>query len=244
LLFRKTHKLLNISIHDVCPSHLENIFKLKELLLENGIYNTTLLLIPFYHRKETLLDIKSEILELTKNSEVILHGYTHMSKDFRKYDYRRIFTNKEAEFLLEGDLSQRLDKGLEIFKNLNIIPKGFVAPAWLFRKEVLRLLKERGFLFTTDRRYIYDLEHNKKIFVPVLTFGSRGFVEKLSIFSFDKMYPLVSRLKVVRIALHPSDASNPLKIYKLLKVLDCIKKEDFDITSLYHIIKAKNLIKN
>ncbi|MGC9285923.1 MAG: DUF2334 domain-containing protein [Hydrogenobaculum sp.] len=243
MLFRKT-KLLNISIHDVCPSNLKNVLALQNLLKENGITRISLLLIPFYHEKETLLDIKSEILELTKNSEAILHGYTHMSKDFGKYDYRRIFTNKEAEFLLEDNLSQRLEKGIKMLNNLGISPNGFIAPAWLFRKEVFRLLKEKGFLFTTDRRYIYDLENNKKIFAPVLTFGSRGFVEKLSIFSFDRMYFIVKKLNVVRIAIHPSDASNPLKIYKLLKVLDCIKKEDFEITSLSHIVKAKNLIKN
>ncbi|GAB6078733.1 DUF2334 domain-containing protein [Hydrogenobaculum acidophilum] len=244
MLFRKNHKFLNISIHDVCPSNLQNIFKLKELLVKHDIDNITFLLIPFYHEKESLLDIKSEIQELTKDNEAILHGYAHMSRDFAKYDYRKIFTDKEAEFLLEDNLSQRLDKGLQTFKELGITPKGFIAPAWLFRKEVLELLKEKGFLFTTDRRYIYDIKNNQKIFAPVITFGSRGFVEKLSIFSFDKTYFLTRNLGLVRIALHPVDASNPSKIYKLLKILDIVKKEDFKIASLYHIIKAKNLIKN
>jgi len=244
LLFGKTYKFLNISIHDVCPSNFENVLSLRKLLIENGITNITYLLIPFYHEKETLLDIKNEVLEITTNTEVILHGYTHMSRDFKKYDYRRIFTYKEAEFLLEDELSLRLDKGIEMLKSLGITPKGFIAPAWLFKKELLQLLKEKGFLFTTDRRYIYNLQENKKIFSPVLTFGSRGYVEDISIFSFDKMFFMLKALNVVRIALHPVDIKNPSKIYKLLKVLDYTRKEHFQITSLYHIIKAKNLIKN
>lgn len=244
MLSRKVHKFLNISIHDVCPSNLENIFKLKEFLSKNGFDNITFLLIPFYHGKESLLDIKSEIQTLTKNSETILHGYTHMSKDFKKYDYRKIFTYKEAEFLLENDISSRLDKGIEILKELGIVPKGFIAPAWLFKKELFQLLKEKGFLFTTDRRYIYNLESGKKIFSPVLVFGSRGFVEKISILSFDKMFFIVKNLNVVRIAIHPVDIKKPSKMDKLLKVLDYTKKEYFQISSLYHIVKAKNLIKN
>jgi len=244
LLFGKTYKFLNISIHDVCPSNLENIFKLKELLAENGFDNITFLLIPFYHEKETLLDIKNEVLEITTDAEVILHGYTHSSKDFGKYDYRKIFTHKEAEFLLEDELSLRLDKGIEMLKELDITPKGFIAPAWLFKKELLQLLKEKGFLFTTDRRYIYNLQENKKIFLPVLGFGSRGYIEDVSIFSFDKMFFMLKALNVVRIALHPVDIKNPSKIYKLLKVLEYTRKEHFQINGLYHIIKAKNLIKN
>jgi predicted deacetylase len=244
LLSRKTYKLLNISIHDVCPSNIENIFQLKELLVNNGFDSITFLLVPFYHGKESLLDIKSEIQTLTKNSETILHGYTHLSKDFKKYDYRKMFTYKEAEFLLENDLSSRLDKGIEILKDLGIVPKGFIAPAWLFKKELLQLLKEKGFLFTTDRRYIYNLESGKKIFSPVLTFGSRGFIEQISILSFDKMFFVVKNLNVIRIAIHPVDIKKPSKIHKLLKVLDYMRKEHFHISSLYHIIKAKNLIKN
>jgi len=69
LLFGKTYKFLNISIHDVCPSNFENVLSLRKLLIENGITNITYLLIPFYHEKETLLDIKNEVLEITTNAE-------------------------------------------------------------------------------------------------------------------------------------------------------------------------------
>ncbi len=244
MLLGKDRKLLNISIHDVCPSNIKNVIALKELLQKNGINHISYLLIPFYHEKESLIDIKSQIQELIKNNEAILHGYTHMSRDFKKYDYRKIFTHKEAEFLLEENLSKRLEKGLEMLMHIDVTPKGFIAPAWLFRKEVFWLLKEKGFLFTTNRRYIYDLQDDKKLFSPVLTFGSRGVVEKLSILSFDKMYILTRYVRTMRIAIHPIDISNPLKIYKLLKILDYVRKDNFEITSLYHIIKAKNLIKN
>ncbi len=244
MLSGKEHKLLNISIHDVCPSNLENVMAIRNLLSENGITRISFLLIPFYHEKESLLDIKSQIKELIKDNEAILHGYTHMSRDFKNFDYRKLLTNKEAEFLLEENLSLRLDKGIRMLKDLGITPEGFIAPAWLFRKEVFGLLREKGFSFTTDRRYIYDIKNNKAIFSPVISFGSRGFIEKLSIFSFERMFLLVKRLKVVRVALHPVDILNSSKVYRLLKVLDYIKKEGFEITSLYHIVKAKNLIKN
>ena len=164
---------------------------------------------------------------------------------FKTHKYfNSLFTHKEAEFLLEDKLSLRLDKGIEMLKSLGITPKGFIAPAWLFKKELLQLLKEKGFLFTTDRRYIYNLQENKKIFSPVLTFGSRGYMEDVSIFSFDKVFFMLKALNVARIALHPVDIKNPSKIYKLLKVLEYARKEHFQINSLCHIIKAKNLIKN
>ncbi len=229
--------MINISIHDITKSSLENIKILKSILNEYGINKISYLLIPFYHEKESIIDIKDEVLELIQNNEVILHGYTHLSKAFKLWDYRKIFTYYEGEFLSEDSLKDRIKKGLDILDKIDIKPRGFIAPAWMFKKELISILKDMGFSFTTDRRYIYNLEEDKKVFAPVISFGSRGFVEDVSIFSFDKSFLAFKSLNT-RIALHPIDATSSKKIEKLKKVLDRIKAKD--VYDLYHIVKAKN----
>ncbi len=235
--------MLNISIHDVTKSKLRDIKLLSYILKDFGIHRISYLVIPFYHEREHLEDI-IDFIESVKDDEIIMHGYTHKSKPFAKYDYKNIFTNYEAEFLLSEDLKDRLRFGLEAFNKIGIYPKGFIAPAWLMKTEAFGLLKEKGFSFTTDRRYVYNLKSNNKVFSPVISFGSRGFVRFLSIKAFKHQFMISKTLKFIRIALHPTDAKDFRKIKILTSVLKEIRSKDFIISDLYHISKAKNLIKN
>lgn len=207
--------------------------------MDYNINKISYLLIPNYHNQESLYEIIPELDAIIQDNEIILHGYNHISRDFKFYDYRRLLTNKEAEFLLEKNLDQKIDIGLKILRDLGRLPKGFIAPAWLMRKDCFALLKLKGFLFTTDRRYIYDLKTDNKIFSPVISFGSRGFIKDISIMLFDKQFYIYKKLKVVRIAIHPIDIKEPIKIKKLTKILQNIQKSDFIVCNLEHIINIK-----
>ncbi|WP_028950606.1 polysaccharide deacetylase family protein [Sulfurihydrogenibium subterraneum] len=229
---------LNVSIHDITKSNLEMIEELLEFLNNLGVENLTFLLIPFYHEKGSLFEIKQWLYENIKDNEVVLHGYTHKSGKF--YSYKDLLTNQEGEFAYYQDTEERIKKGLEMLKSLGYNPEGFIPPAWLMKKSDFQLLKKYGFKFTTDRRFVYDLENNKKILSPVLSFGSRGFIETLSVISFKRHFSILKLLNpvVIRIALHPVDVLNKKKL-KLVK--DILDSHDFEFIFLKDTL---NFIKN
>mgnify|MGYP001772903250 CR=1 FL=1 len=229
---------VNVSIHDITKSNLEMIEELLEFLNNLGVEKLTFLLIPFYHEKESLFEIKQWLDENIKDNEVVLHGYTHKSGKF--YSYKDLFTNQEGEFAYYQDTEERIKKGLEMLKSLGYKPEGFIPPAWLMKKSDFQLLKKYGFKFTTDRRFVYDLKNDKKILSPVLSFGSRGFIETLSVISFKRYFSILKLLNpvVIRIALHPVDAVNKKKL-KLVK--DILDSHDFEFIFLKDTL---NFIKN
>jgi predicted deacetylase len=225
---------LNISIHDITKSNLEKVYYLKDILEDLGVSKITYLLIPCNHEKENLLEIKEDLENFKANGEFVLHGYSHKSGCFK--GLKSLFTNCEGEFLYYQDLEDRLKKGLEILNKLNIHSKGFIPPAWLMRKEDFKLLKQYGFRFTEDRLYIYDLQKDRKILSPVLSFGSRGIVEVVSKLSFRAYFYALrfSKINVIRIALHPIDAIDKDKIRLIVKTL---KGKDFKYMHLQDLIK-------
>ena len=225
---------LNISLHDITKSNLEKVYYLKDILEDLGVSKITYLLIPCYHEKESLLELKENLENFKTNGEFVLHGYTHKSGCFK--GLKSLFTNCEGEFLYYQDLEDRLKKGLEILNKLSIFPKGFIPPAWLMKKKDYKLLKQFGFRFTEDRFYVYDLQKNKKIFSPVLNFGSRGMVEIISKASFKAyFYALrLSKINVFRIALHPIDAMDKDKIKLIVEIL---KNKDFEYIHLQDLME-------
>jgi len=225
---------LNISIHDVTKSNLEKVYYLKDVLEDLGVSKITYLLIPYYHEKENLLEIKKDLESIKVNGEFVLHGYSHKSGCFK--GLKSLFTNCEGEFLYYQDLEDRIKKSLEILNKLSIYPKGFIPPAWLMRKKDFKLLKQYGFSFTEDRLYIYDLQEDKKILSPVLSFGSRGIVEVVSKLSFKAYFYTLrfSKINLIRIALHPVDTTDKDKIELIVKTL---KDRNFEYIHLQDLIK-------
>lgn len=220
---------LNVSIHDITKSNLENIQTLIEVLDAYSVKKISLLVIPFYHEKETLEDIKDWLYKNLKDKEIILHGYTHQSGKFN--NFRDFLTDKEGEFAYYENLEERLNKAINILKNLEINSRGFIPPAWLIDKEHLKLLKKFGFRFTTNRLYIIDLKNNRKIFSPVLSFGSKGMIKNISIKTFKLQTFILRhlRLPLLRLALHPVDAKDKTK---LRLIADFLKNNDFEFIFL------------
>jgi hypothetical protein len=146
--------------------------------------------------KKNLLEIKEDLENFKANGEFVLHGYSRKSGCFK--GLKSLFTNCKGEFLYYQDLEDRLKKGLEILNKLNTHPKGFIPPVRLIRKKDSKLLKQYGFSFTEDRLHIYDLQKDKKILSPFLSFGSRGTVNIISKLSFKAYFYTLRFSKIKR----------------------------------------------
>lgn len=212
-------KYINLSIHDLTKSTLTQVRELVRVLGEEGVKNITLLVVPYYHGKETVTDICDEIRNLAGQNEIVLHGYTHLGHRFSAFSYRRFFTGYEGEFVCFKDTRERLQEGLRLFEDCGLKPSGFIPPAWLMRREDFDTLRDFNLRFTTDRRYLYDLQTGEKHFSPVVAFSSRKPIQELSIMYVAGATKLTSGLKLLRVAIHPPDINSKTKMRLIVNII-------------------------
>jgi predicted deacetylase len=236
---------LLVSLHDVSPAHLQRLQKAEKLLCASGVTAAQYLFVPQFHglyrasEHPGFLDWLRR--ERTFAVSWCLHGFCHLDgptgekaavvltlADCLK---RRFLTGGEGEFLALGAVEQRrrLMAGLEEFALCfhGARPAGFVAPAWLFKPEVLLpLLRELGFLYTEDHHRIYDVNRGVSIPAPVITWATRTFMRK---YGSLVLSPLRARwfrhAPVVRLALHPHDFDHPATVRNIEGVLRSLMRD-------------------
>lgn len=235
-------KYLNVSIHDITASKLVLVEGLVEFLKSLKIEKISLLIVPKHHDVESVSEIIDRIKPLTEKNEIVLHGYTHLGKRFSKLSYKNIFTDNEGEFVSFEDTEERIIKGIEVLKENGLMPEGFIPPAWLMRKDDFKVLKKFGFRFTTDRRYVYDLQTGKKYFSPVITFSSRRFIEGLSLSYVFISKKFIKNFSLLRIALHPNDINSSRKTNLIGEIIRTNRQRK--VVSLKEFLDEHNLIKN
>lgn len=218
-------KYFNISIHDVTSSSLSQVEQISKLLNELHIEKPTYLVIPKYHGKDDIIAHAKKLKSIIGNHEIAMHGYTHKSKPVWKFSYKKLFSENEGEFAEETDLMTRISLGLDILRKTNLEPKGFIPPAWLIRNNSIKLFYNSCFAFLNTRSYIYDLRNMRRYRSPVLTFSSRGILQKLSIITFKVMCFTFRNYNMIRIAIHPKDIEMTKKVNIIRDVVIYMKHE-------------------
>lgn len=222
-------KYFNVSVHDVTESSLNQVERISEFLSGLGIEKITYLVVPKYHNKENAIHCKDELRRIIRNNEVAIHGYTHNGIKDWIFSYKRLLTDGEGEFVSFADLKIRINLGLEIIEKAGLKPMGFIPPAWLIKDKDVSLFKDTKLKFLNTRHYIYNLKTGKKYRSPVLTFSSRGLLEKLSIFVYKPYSKLLNPYKMLRLAIHPKDIDCPKKVEILEQLIDKLKSSREEI---------------
>lgn len=236
-------RYFNIAVHDVTASSYEQIEKIHSFLSALGIKKATYLIIPKYHDKESIHDIKDKLKILTSGQEIALHGYTHKGKYTPRYSVMKLITDGEGEFISYADLKERLARGIGLLQEAGIPPIGFIPPAWLIHKKDISFLNSYPFKFLNTRHFIYDLVNKKRYFAPVVTYSSRGLLQTLSIAVFKVHLALIEPCRLIRIAIHPNDIDTPTKMHILKDVLIRLKKSREEIL-FSEFIKQENPVEN
>lgn len=234
-------KYINVSIHDLTKSTIPQVKRLVGVLSDEGVDKISFLIIPNYHQRETIKDVCDEIKQVVGDGEIVLHGYTHLGNKFPLFSYKNLFTSYEGEFISFEDVEERLKRGLKMLEKCGLQPSGFIPPAWLMRKRDFKVLKNLGFRFTTDRRYLYDIVSGRKHFSPVISFSSRRFIEEMSVFYAYMAKNFINNINLVRIALHPPDINSITKMRLLKKILKESRHRKFITFAGY--LNEVNLIK-
>jgi predicted deacetylase len=226
------------SVHDVAPFHLEKLYKAEELIEEYKIPEVCFLVVPDFHGQGAS-DVSREFVSWTQknrsyNAEWFLHGYYHQEMKSEVWSERSGFVDKiKRRFLTEGEgeflglkteiIRERLTKGKTVYKNLFGTDDiyGFVAPAWLFKKELIPCLAESGVSLTEDHRYLYDVKNDTRMKCPVITWATRTPLVKYgSLVVCPLLVRLWGREPLIRIAVHPSDFAHKETVDNIRRVLD------------------------
>ena len=167
-------KLAIITIHDVVPSHSEEILTTIEQLNKLKVkYNLSI--VPYYNKKYRLEDYKDfckQISSLLKsgNIELTLHGFYHQT-DGKIEDFDT--ESKEEE-------KQEIQQGLDILSAVNLPrPSMFIPPAWHLSRQCIEALKELNFSMSESMTDIEFIQEGKKyILHPVMNWDQQGDKEK------------------------------------------------------------------
>lgn len=216
---------LIVSLHDVTPSTFARVRRQVESLSGLGVTRTSLLAIPHYHAKEKLRDDPSLVSWLKtrqeEGHEVVLHGWLHQISDLKsqisnsrpgRWFYENLYTAGEAEFLHLGydEAHARMAQGLDMFRDLGLKARGFIAPAWLMNPEVELAAKAHGFAYTNTISEIVALSNGRRLPSRSCVWSTRAAWRRICSLGWNRL--LFARLRdaePLRISLHPSDLEYP-----------------------------------
>src|SRR5262249_25534653 len=116
--------------------------------------------------------------------EWALHGYYHVEDaghcdrrgGLSGWIARRTMTAGEGEFLAlsASEQRERLIRGRDMFGAiLGVAPRVFVAPAWLFNRDLTLQLAHLGFRYTEDHWKVIDVQRNASRVCPAVTWATR-----------------------------------------------------------------------
>jgi predicted deacetylase len=232
-----------IALHDTAPFHLSRILKAEDCLNQWGVTKFNCLFVPDYHHQnnkrgedEHRLFMDWTQRERALEMDWILHGLyherdpaIHTKKTILNWLRGSIRTDKEAEFLdvSEPEIRSRLETGMGIFeKAFGFSPRVFISPAWLYKEELVEVLKELNFDFTEDHKTITALKTGKKFATPVISWSTRtAFRKQLSNLGCRVLAQRWSYCNLIRIALHPPDFDFPSVIRSIFKVIQSVLAE-------------------
>jgi predicted deacetylase len=238
-------KSLIVSLHDAHPGSHAAIAEQIAFLAQYGIDRGSILVVPEFHHCGSVLQDKAFCEAITtwqeRGHEIVLHGYFHDRQEsppdkLSTLFWTRLYTNREAEFLDLPDATARLrlERGRSLFASQGWRVRGFVAPAWLMAPNLIGLLAELGFAYTTRLREIIPLSPgvNQPAASQSLCYSTRAAWRRLGSAVWNKrLYGRLRDTNLIRLSLHPRDLEFPLLRRQIDQILRASLKRGFQPTT-------------
>lgn len=226
-----SRKLLLASIHDVSPRFEREIDQLSGEL--EGLVGTrySMLVVPNHWGSSPIVPGSPFATRIRSwadaGVEMILHGYYHRD-DVAHRGMDRIkakhLTASEGEFLGLDRCSakRRIVDGSALLEDITGRPvRGFVAPAWLYGKQVLPAIAEAGIEFIEDHFRIWCPATQETLARgPAITWATRTRLRLATSLAAAAVLGRIAPQPVLRIALHPSDCSSQRTLTSIRATLD------------------------
>jgi uncharacterized protein len=239
-------KSLVVSLHDVSPLTQTLCDSILAQLLELGVRQTSLLVIPNHHQKAPIAQDSSFRNWLARkvdaDHEPVLHGYFHQRQRkgeeslFSKLT-TEIYTAGEGEFfdLSAAEASDRLQSGLE---DLAFLPRkvvGFIAPAWLLSAGSEIAVRSLGFRYTTQLSCVRIFDRSGEVRSRSLVWSTRANWRAVMSLAWNRGLAItIAQAPLIRIAIHPPDVRHPA-VWRQIRQLvagmsqgrECVSYEKF-----------------
>ncbi len=214
--------LLVVSLHDVSPVTWGDSEQILRELLELGVHQTSLLVIPNFHRKAPITGNECFRSWLTRQTEAghepVLHGYYHFRAPTRNEGLlnrviTRVYTNCEGEFfdLSRPEATRRLKQGRADLQFVGRTISGFIAPAWLLGREAEAAVEGCGFRYTTTINAVKIFGCGQSYGARSLVWSSRSRKRQVASLIWNRGLSRVLRSgEILRIGIHPPDYRIPM----------------------------------
>ena len=203
-------------LHDVAPSTWTDYQPFVEAVDALGNVPMTWLVIPNFHRHNTLdahpafcrmLDTR-----VARGDELALHGYFHDDQEPRPttprdWFMRRVYTHEGEFYRLSRETAlARLRDGIDVFQRHGWPLHGFVPPAWLMSDGTRQALRELPFSYTSDPQHLYHLPDFAAVEAPGLVWSARSAWRRgVSKIVSEQREQRWRQAPVIRLGLHPVD---------------------------------------
>lgn len=238
-------KYLVVSIHDVSPAFGAEIREIVSELRSQKIHKKSLLVIPNYQGKYSILKDNGFLNWLyslrEEGDEIVQHGYEHISRNrryssFPDYLMGEFFARGCAEFQNTnyGEARNKIKKGRRILDRAGIFCEGFIPPCWLMGREANKAVMDEGFKYTALIKILRDYEDKLDLKSEVIRFVPQNKIVKYLKRAYNA-YLLRGSLrdeKLIRVAIHPQDVQAGGALKYLLKIIRELKEERILLTYL------------
>jgi uncharacterized protein len=221
-----------VSLHDIAPSNQDVANEIISELSRHGVRVCSLLVVPDYHHQGLatkdrqfvgwLRDLESD------GHEIVIHGYFHErprrpNESLRDKFLTGLYAHYEGEFydLDYEEALRRIMNARDEFRASGLIPRGFVAPAWLLSREAERAARDAELEYTTRLRAVRDLRSGQEFPARSIVYSVRSSwrravscVWNAALRQFLKNNPLL------RLSIHPPDYSHPGVWRQILRFID------------------------
>lgn len=206
---------LAVAIHDVEPRSFARTRQIRDWLRERGVTRATLLVIPAVDLHPIGFRapaLASWLRGRTAAGDVIAqHGLAHR-RTARAPFPRNLVAHWQggdaAEFpgLGSEDAGRRVDCGRRLLRDIELDPRGFVAPGYAYTNELRKLLSERFDWFADLRGICAGSE--RAIRAPALCLGTSTPLKRTLSPAVVRATALRSR-ELMRLDIHPADFDHP-----------------------------------
>ena len=234
----RSDKLLIVSMHDVTPRHWSRLKQLDDVLHASGIGDRySMLVVPdFWH--DGIISLDASFCAWLKAKadagvEMVLHGFFHRDDTPHRSHLTRWkagnLTAYEGEFLglPRKEIYTRLVSGKKMLEEIVERPiTAFVAPAWLYSRSTLDVLKELGFDIAENQFSVWSPARSVVLSrAPVVSYASRSAARTRASLAWSRISTHVLQpFHTVRVALHPHDLDVPDLVREASRVIRTFAK--------------------
>ncbi|WP_293943831.1 polysaccharide deacetylase family protein [Sphingomonas sp.] len=228
-------RMLLASIHDVGPRSESAFDALQARFAELGVERPALLVVPDHWGEAPIRPgtrFATRLRSLAEEGhEIFLHGWYH--RDTGTHSGVANFKAKhmtagEGEFLGLGaiEAERRIREGRALLEDIiGRAVTGFVAPAWLYGEGAHAALRATGIALAEDHWRVWNPVTGAVLAKsPVITWASRTRMRRWSSLAVAAAARAVPLPKVMRLAVHPGDATSPALLASISATLASMLK--------------------